>query len=383
MDGRDTRGSEPARAPDFLGGGKLEDGIGLCLSGGGFRAMLFHVGALTRLNELGLLARLDRVASVSGGSIAAGAVAVAWSRLRFDDRGVASNLREEVCDPLVALARRYVDIPAIVIGLLPGVTAAGVAAWFYDRYLFRGATLQDLPERPRFTITATSLQTGALWRFAREYAAEYHLGQWPRPDLMVADVVAASAAFPPFMSPAYVRVPPEAIKALKGADLGGEGYTDRLCLTDGGVYDNLGLEPVWKRYRTILVSDGGLAVPNLPFPASNWLSQGNRVASIALQQGIFMRQRVLRGMDAMGSRKVVYWGIGEGVAVHDTGNPLGFGEGETRRAAAVPTRLKPLAKDVQSVVMRAGYAHSDAALHKGGLAVVANAPSFQGLPDPS
>ena len=46
--------------------------MALCLSGGGYRAMLFHVGALWRLNELGLLPRLDRVSSVSGGSITAG-----------------------------------------------------------------------------------------------------------------------------------------------------------------------------------------------------------------------------------------------------------------------------------------------------------------------
>jgi NTE family protein len=46
-------------------------GIALCLSGGGYRAMLFHVGALLRLNELGLLLSLDRVSSVSGGSITA------------------------------------------------------------------------------------------------------------------------------------------------------------------------------------------------------------------------------------------------------------------------------------------------------------------------
>jgi len=51
---------------DFLGGEKLEEGIGLCLSGGGFRAMLFHLGSLIRLNELGLLTRLERIASVSG-----------------------------------------------------------------------------------------------------------------------------------------------------------------------------------------------------------------------------------------------------------------------------------------------------------------------------
>ena len=50
--------------------------LGLCLSGGGYRAMLFHAGALRRLNEAGLLEKLDMVSSVSGGSIAAGLLAV-------------------------------------------------------------------------------------------------------------------------------------------------------------------------------------------------------------------------------------------------------------------------------------------------------------------
>src|ERR1035437_6460162 len=48
------------------------EGIGLCLSGGGYRAMLFHLGALWRLNELGYLPKLNRISSVSGGSITAG-----------------------------------------------------------------------------------------------------------------------------------------------------------------------------------------------------------------------------------------------------------------------------------------------------------------------
>ena len=60
---------------------ELTDGIGLCLSGGGFRAMLFHVGAVWRLNELGLLGRLDRVSSVSGGSITAGVLGMNWKKL--------------------------------------------------------------------------------------------------------------------------------------------------------------------------------------------------------------------------------------------------------------------------------------------------------------
>src|SRR5262249_3585772 len=48
-----------------------ESQLALCLSGGGFRAALFHLGALRRLNELGILSRVDTIASVSGGSILA------------------------------------------------------------------------------------------------------------------------------------------------------------------------------------------------------------------------------------------------------------------------------------------------------------------------
>ena len=69
-------------------------GIALCLSGGGYRAMLFHVGALTRLNELGYLPKIDRVSSVSGGSITAGVLGKQWRHLRFNGVGSAENFNE-------------------------------------------------------------------------------------------------------------------------------------------------------------------------------------------------------------------------------------------------------------------------------------------------
>src|SRR5437764_12388515 len=60
-----------------------EPGVALCLSGGGYRAMLFHVGCLWRLNQLGLMARLNRISSVSGGSITAAALGMNWRDLAF------------------------------------------------------------------------------------------------------------------------------------------------------------------------------------------------------------------------------------------------------------------------------------------------------------
>src|SRR4051812_40487187 len=74
----------PVRAiPTDAPGDNPLDGVALCLSGGGYRAMLFHLGAVWRLNDLGYLRRLDRVSSVSGGSITAGMLGLAWGKLEF------------------------------------------------------------------------------------------------------------------------------------------------------------------------------------------------------------------------------------------------------------------------------------------------------------
>src|SRR3712207_6451849 len=52
--GDDEETSSASAAADDRGDeAKLEDGVALCLSGGGSRALLYHVGALWRLNELG------------------------------------------------------------------------------------------------------------------------------------------------------------------------------------------------------------------------------------------------------------------------------------------------------------------------------------------
>jgi len=77
-----------------------EPKVGLGLSGGGYRATLFNLGALMRLNEFGLMGKIQRITSVSGGSITSGYLAMRWNDLRFGDDGVAENFREVVVGPL-------------------------------------------------------------------------------------------------------------------------------------------------------------------------------------------------------------------------------------------------------------------------------------------
>src|SRR5216683_3139086 len=86
-----------------------QPGIALCLSGGGYRAMLFHLGALKRLNELKYLKRIARISSVSGGSITAGALAMNWHKLEFDDSGNATNFVEVVEKPVLDQAGHTMD----------------------------------------------------------------------------------------------------------------------------------------------------------------------------------------------------------------------------------------------------------------------------------
>src|SRR5713226_3359637 len=87
---------------------QLEDGVALCVSGGGYRAMLFHLGALTYLNSQGLLPKIDRISSVSGGSITAAVLGHHWARLRFANN-VATNFDDEIVSTIKKMASTTID----------------------------------------------------------------------------------------------------------------------------------------------------------------------------------------------------------------------------------------------------------------------------------
>ncbi|MBN8913181.1 MAG: patatin-like phospholipase family protein [Rhizobiales bacterium] len=353
---------------DLVQARKLEDTIGLCLSGGGYRAMIYHAGALTRLNELGFLARLQEIASVSGGSITAGMLAVAWPRLRFDHNGIAQNFSQEVAEPLLRFSRIGVDLKAIAFGLIPGRSAADSVAASYDRHLFKGAGLQDIPDAPRFTFMATNLQTGSGWRFAKAYAADFRVGRIEAPSIALARVVAASSAFPPFLSPVRIEFPPGSVQATAGADLHRPPFTERAVLSDGGVYDNLGLERVWKRCRTVLVSNAGKTVPELGSPTGRWIGQTLRTLNLVQQQAENSRRRILFGMSNLGQREVAYWSINTSIDAYGTPDPLAVPSDAVRRAATIRTRLNKFSPAETDLLLAVGYAGADAALRSRGLA---------------
>src|SRR5262245_56038819 len=161
-------------------------GVALCLSGGGFRATLFHLGALRRLNETGVLAKLDTVTSVSGGSIMAAALATRAPWPLSTSAPIAPDIWErDVAAPVRRFASRNLRTPAILRRLLqPWNTSAGVRGLLAG-YAARlsSAKLAALPERPRFVFCATDLCYGVNFVFERGRVGDYRLGYLsPPPD---------------------------------------------------------------------------------------------------------------------------------------------------------------------------------------------------------
>jgi len=338
-------------------------GIALCLSGGGYRAMLFHIGSFWRLYETGLLAKLDRISSVSGGSITAGVLGLAWDKL-FAGAPDRAIFEKELVTPIRNLAGETIDATAIIGGiLLPGMIADKVEAT-YRKHLFKDATLQDLPNNPRFVINATNVQSGALWRFSKPYMRDYRVGEVKAPTIPLAKAVAASSAFPPVLSPLVMELPPDTFTPDSGTDLQREPFTSRVVLTDGGVYDNLGLETAWKHYDTILVSDAGGKMKPEEEPKEDWARHAYRVLDLIDNQVRSLRKRQLIDSYTNKIRKGTYWGIRTDISHYGLDDSLPCPLDRTLELADTPTRLKRLPAELQERIINWGYAVCDAAFRK-------------------
>jgi NTE family protein len=323
--------------------------------------MLFHLGALWRLNELAYLPKLVRISSVSGGSITAGVLGHRWPALAFV-ANVATRFEDEVVARLRAMASHTIDLGDILKGLFPLGTVADKVAASYNEYLFQHASLQDLPDRPRFVINATNVQSGALWRFSKPYMWDWRVGKIANPRIELAVAVGASSAFPPVLSPAQLTLKNSDFVPGTGADLQRPPYTEHVFLTDGGVYDNLGLETAWKEYDTLLVSDGGGHLAPDPEPHTDWARHALRIADLIDNQVRSLRKRQVIGSYLSGDRQGTYWGIRSDIKDYPASSVLPCLSVRTMELAELPTRLATVDDTVQQRLLNWGYAICDAAM---------------------
>ena len=253
--------------------------VGLALSGGGSRAIAFHLGCLRALHDRGVLPHVQVVSSVSGGSVIA--AMYAYSDDSFEDfekrvisllrRGlVPSILREVVFSPIglgsiatnlvaggASLAcdalRAVITLPSAFIG---SAALAGFARrirspfsrWItittafekaLARRLFEGMKLSDASrDNIQIVFNACELRTGSAFRFGNEKSGCWRFGLLATNDVPVALAVATSAAYPVIL--------PAVDRSFEFVDRKGNRSRNRVILTDGGVFENLGvscLEP--------------------------------------------------------------------------------------------------------------------------------------------
>ncbi|HET6602849.1 MAG TPA: patatin-like phospholipase family protein [Xanthomonadaceae bacterium] len=293
--------------------------LALCLSGGGYRAALFHLGAMLRLHETGLLGAVDLVSSVSGGSIVSAWLATRYLRGRagpqegFADWCARTDFRAVVVDPFERITARDIRTSAVlrtaVINLVWPSRRVALLERAYERFL-GGAALSDLPDAPRFVFCATNLTCGVNWEFSRERVGDFLTGYLREPRrIALAHAVAASSSFPPLFGP--VRFAAGAGDFMRGRlDGEGDALRDRIELTDGGVYDNLATEPALRRYRTVLVSDAG--APFAFAPGRNWLRRLLRYTQVVGNQAVALRKRLLFTLTGQGTIRGAYWSLSGG-----------------------------------------------------------------------
>lgn len=217
--------------------------IGLALSGGGFRAAAFHLGVFRKLHALHLLWKLDLLTCVSGGSIAGAFLASRWGQ-------------DSALDDLERYLRTSsIAVSSVLGGLLdPLHSRLDKLAGTYDRDLFKGGTLDTLKTGPRIYLNATNLATGNMFFFVAGGGGLSEMGEWEMGTVSashfpISRAVAASSAFPPVFPP--LRLAPDEYPQRDA---------DFVCLTDGGVYDNLGVNPLMRKRNAldyVIVSDGG------------------------------------------------------------------------------------------------------------------------------
>jgi NTE family protein len=147
-------------------------------------------------------------------------------------------------------------------------------------------------------------------------------------------------------------------------DLHSAPFMTRVVLTDGGVYDNLGLETAWKRYKTILVSDGGGKTQPDAEPKHDWLRHTYRVLELIDNQVRSLRKRQVIGSYVAKMREGAYWGIRIDIRHYGLATALPCPFEQTVALADLPTRLERLSAVVQERLINWGYAVCDAAIRK-------------------
>lgn len=349
--------------------------IALALSGGGIRAMVFHLGVLRHLAERGLLESAERISTVSGGSLLVGLL-LQQNEMRWptSERFLSHSLpalRDEFCTRSLqwGAARRLLN-PFNWRYLLSRANLLALA--LKDEWRVTN-TLADLPEVPEWSINGTTAESGKRFRFKRADIGEYTLGYASAARFPLANALAVSAAFPGGFGPLTLETrrydwhkrawdaPSEAAERIIPA-------FPRLHLYDGGVYDNMGLEPFFDAGRQVPKHEGCyLICSDAGAPLAPGFDMGplnafrlKRVADIMSDQSRALRVRTLVNYLRQTPASGAYLSISTPVSSNKNCPSAEF-------AASFPTTLLRLRRDQFDKLAAHGWAVAERARSEVGM----------------
>lgn len=219
--------------------------IGLAFSGGGFRATAFGLGCLRALHDRDLLSSVRVVSGISGGSLLAAMWAYGPERFdEFDETvvallrgGLQAELARRAFAPRAAARATAGTLRALIPGQARSYSRTDSLVEALEARGFGAKSITEVTHEGLNTvISATDMTTGNAVRFGSEVSACSAHGRI-LDTVSVAEAVAASAAFPVLL--------PALRRRYEFQRRDGTRHIEDVVMTDGGVYDNLGLSPLF------------------------------------------------------------------------------------------------------------------------------------------
>lgn len=284
--------------------------IGLALSGGGTRAIVFHLGMLKALANSGYWGDIKYLSTVSGGSLCVALIMAHNGNVWPDKDTFLQKVLPELKGILTTSNWKALQT-YLYLGLpLAGIRAKYLAFLLHTIWKIKG-NLSDLPETPRWAINCTCWDTGKNWRFERKRMGDYVAHYVLSPRFSISMAVAASAGMPWLIG--TMKIKTSKYKWVKYADNGEKTEPTTplfkyISLWDGGLYDNAGIECFFSPHEKkepknwlkkdidfCIISDASKEI--IPYnrkyflwvPLPQWLN--SRVADIATDQVRSVRAR--------------------------------------------------------------------------------------------
>lgn len=354
---------------------ELPPRIGLALSGGGVRAAVFHLGVLRRLALKGDLEHVTQISTVSGGSLIIGAVfshaGLRWPTSTQFLEDIYPELRSRLTSgdlfSIAALGWKGVLRENLRIAVRRGEILPQLLE---QQWGVRGS-LKDLPDTPEWQINTTSFETGKNWRFSKKMMGDWQFGRHFSPDVPISFAIAASAAVPYAIGALRLDLPEhgwwQADPATKKPIQKTRPSLQRVRLWDGGAYENMGLEAIYKPVEGLLGCDflicsdaSGPLGPPKQFSLSGLL-QGKlaspRLFDIASDQIRALRSRMLMGSIARGEVRGILVKMGTpmrqfGISEHELTDLLT--DEQAGMSLNYPTNLTKVAEPEFDMIARHG-----------------------------